>query len=616
MIIGTAGHIDHGKTSLVRALTGIETDRLPEEKRRGITIELGFAAIAIEGVGTVGIVDVPGHEGFIRAMLAGASGMDLALLVVAADEGVMPQTREHVAILGLLGVKKGVVALTKCDMADAEWIELVEADVRDLLAGSALDGAHIVRCSARTGEGLDGLRRALAAAARAVPARTAGDLFRMPIDRAFTVKGTGTVVTGTVWSGALAVDDTVLVLPAGTRARVRGIEAHGVAREATGSGMRAAVALGGVDRGSVAPHGSFLVKERDPWAPTTVLRADVALLAGAGTIGPRTRVRLHLGTADVGARLVAAGAPVAEGAMIPVRVALDSPLVTRSGDRFVIRRASPPATIGGGVVTDAIPGRRRVKPFPESGAGAARRLAWIAEAAAGHGVDGGALPVRLGVAPGSLQSLAESAGVEILGDCVVAAGVVETTASHILAAIAQYHKAQPLSMGAPLEALRDEPHAAAIVVSTAIQRLVASGRVVLDGAIAALAGWSPASSKDDEARLSRVALALREAGRQPPSVEELSARFGPDTHSLLKLLAARGDAVGVAADRYFDRGALDSVKREICSALAGGGELTTSELREKTGLTRKYIVPILEYLDSARVTARRGDVRILGDRGR
>ena len=258
MILGTAGHIDHGKTALVRALTGVDTDRLPEEKRRGITIELGFAPLELEGVGTLGVVDVPGHEGFVRTMLAGAAGVDLALLVVAADEGVMPQTREHLAILGALGIRGGVVALTKSDLVDDEMRALAAEDVDALLKGSALAGAPVVAVSARTGEGLDALRRALTAAAAAVPARDAGDAFRMPVDRVFSVKGTGTVATGTVWSGSVRRDDALRAFPGGATLRVRGVETHGHAAEEGRAGQRVAVALAGADRDALE-RGAVLV---------------------------------------------------------------------------------------------------------------------------------------------------------------------------------------------------------------------------------------------------------------------------------------------------------------------------------------------------------------------
>ncbi|MDE3171989.1 MAG: selenocysteine-specific translation elongation factor, partial [Gemmatimonadota bacterium] len=373
MIVGTAGHIDHGKTTLVRALTGVDTDRLPEEKRRGITIELGFAPLQLDGVGTVGVVDVPGHEAFVRTMLAGAAGIDVGLLVVAADDGVQPQTREHLAILRLLGVRGGVVALTKCDLADEEWIALVEEDVGALLRDTPFRDAPIVRVAPGNGPALDAVRDALARALRAVAARDPGDVFRLPVDRVFSVHGTGTVVTGTTWSGSLARDAQVRVLPSGTGARVRGIQNHGAPAERALPGQRTAVALAGVEVADVR-RGDVLVT--DPaWEPTLALRADATLLADAPrALGPRTAVRLHLGTAEVGARIAAAGGPFGPGQTRAVRIVLDAPLVARGGDRFVLRFASPLATIGGGVVTDAL-APRRARPFDAVDAPVAARLA-------------------------------------------------------------------------------------------------------------------------------------------------------------------------------------------------------------------------------------------------
>jgi selenocysteine-specific elongation factor len=376
VILGTAGHIDHGKTSLVRALTGVDTDRLPEEKRRGITIELGFAPLVLdepEFNGTLGVVDVPGHDAFVRTMLAGATGVDLALLVIAADEGVMPQTREHLAILTLLGVRGGAVALTKSDLVDTDWMALVDDDVRRLLAHSALDGAPIVPCSATTGAGLAELRRALAVAAAAVPARDAGDLTRMPLDRAFSMKGTGTVVTGTLWSGAIDRESTVRLFPSGRTARVRSLQSHGAAVERGFPGTRVAVALAGVDREEVA-HGGVLVSADDPWRESIVLRADVALLDDVKAPGVRTRLRLHLGTSEVGARLISASGGVGAGAIHPVRVALDHPVVARAGDRFVLRVTSPAMTIGG--ASSPIRSRRDVGPSHGGLWAQAMSIAW------------------------------------------------------------------------------------------------------------------------------------------------------------------------------------------------------------------------------------------------
>src|ERR1019366_5073022 len=452
VILGTAGHLDHGKTALVKALTGVDTDRLPEEKRRGITIELGFAPLALESPaysGTLGVVDVPGHEAFVRTMLAGATGVDLALLVVAADEGVMPQTREHLQILTLLGVRGGAVALTKSDLVDDDWMRLVEEDVRDLLRGSPLDTVSIVPCSAMTGQGLDALRTALAGAAGAVPARDAADLVRLPIDRAFSVRG-----TGTVGSGTLERDAIVRLFPPGRAARVRALESHGRQVDRVLAGSRVAVALAGVDRDEVA-RGAVLVAESDPWHPSAVLRADVALLDDAVPLGVRTRVRFHLGTTEVGARVVAAGGRVEPGAIVPVRVSLDEPVIARAGDRFVLRAASPSVTIGGGVVSDPRPPARRAKPWPETNARGAKRLGWVVAEGAGEGFALRDVPVRIGVTPRESASVvAEAVGVTRIGDRLYADALGATLRARLVEMVSSSHATHPLEPGLSLQHAR------------------------------------------------------------------------------------------------------------------------------------------------------------------
>ncbi|MDQ4080436.1 MAG: selenocysteine-specific translation elongation factor, partial [Gemmatimonadota bacterium] len=360
MILGTAGHVDHGKTALVRALTGVDTDRLEEEKRRGITIDLGFAPLRLADDLTLGVVDVPGHEAFVRNMVAGATGIDLALLVVAADEGVMPQTREHLNILRLLGVRGGVVALSKCDLVDAEWLELVQEDVRGALAGTPLADAPLVPTSVVSGDGIPAVRDAILRVATALPHRESDDLFRMPIDRVFTLKGTGTVVTGTVWSGALARDVMVRVLPQGHVVRVRGLQSHGAPVPTVSTGMRAAIALAGVEVGDLR-RGQVLVAD-EVWSPSAVLLGHVEMLPSARqAVGPRHRLRFHLGTADVGARVIAAGGSLRPGGRDAARIVLDEPVIARAGDRFVLRGETPVVTVGGGVIDDPAPLGRRAR---------------------------------------------------------------------------------------------------------------------------------------------------------------------------------------------------------------------------------------------------------------
>jgi selenocysteine-specific elongation factor len=612
VILGTAGHIDHGKTALVKALTGVDTDRLPEEKRRGITIELGFAPLALDGPafsGTLGVVDVPGHEAFVRTMLAGATGVDLALLVVAADEGVMPQTREHLQILTLLGVRGGAVALTKSDLVDDEWMRLVEEDVRDLLRGSGLDAVAIVPCSATTGNGLDALRIALADAAGAIPARDAADLARLPIDRAFSVKGTGTVVTGTLWSGTLERDAIVRLFPPGRTARVRALESHGRPVDRALPGSRVAVALAGVNREEVA-HGAVLVAEGDPWHPSAVLRADVALLDGAAPLGVRTRVRFHLGTADVGARVVAVGGRVEAGAIVPVRIALDEPVVARAGDRFVLRAASPPVTIGGGVVSDPNPPARRAKPWHEANARAPKRLGWVVAESGGDGFALRDLPVRIGVTPRESASVvAEAIGVTRIGDRLYPAAVGATLRARLVEMVNSSHAKHPLEPGLSLQHARSALKVSDELFDAVLGELVAARELIVQGSVVARAGWKPASGGANAERLDRLAEALEAAGPEPPSVSELTQRFGPETPALLRVLERSGRAVPVVADRYYSVGAVNALIAKLRTGTADGAPRTASQLKEVLGLTRKYLIPFLEYCDRADISVRAGDTR-------
>ena len=611
MILGTAGHIDHGKTSLVRALTGVDTDRLPEEKRRGITIELGFAPLALADpvfTGVLGVVDVPGHDAFVRTMLAGATGVDLALLVIAADEGVMPQTREHLAILTLLGVRGGAVALTKRDLVDADWLALVTDDVRNLLTGSALAAAAIVPCSATTGAGLSELRLALAAAAASVPQRNAADLARLPVDRAFTVKGTGTVVTGTLWSGAIAREATVRIFPGGATARVRSLESHGAPVDRGLPGTRVAAALAGVERERVS-HGAVLVSSDECWRESVVLRADVALLDGAPSLGVRSRVRFHLGTSEVGARLIAAGGRIGPGAIHPVRIALDAPVVARAGDRFVLRSASPAMTIGGGVVADPQPSGRRAKPWPGAAANEPLRLGWITAECGGDGLAVADIPVRLGVLPGEVAPLVSATkSVALLGDRVYDVAFRSRLRDRLTADVRAWHKANPLEAGLPLQQARSRLRAHDMLFDDLVRDLVRRAKLEVRGSVLARAGWK-AGSGADAAKVAELAMALKAGGVSPLSVDELADQFGKEAPALLRVLEREGRAVMVAPDRYYDPDALSSLIESLRVATSDGTPKTASQIREALGLSRKYLIPFLEYCDRTRISTRKGDVR-------
>jgi selenocysteine-specific elongation factor len=605
VILGTAGHIDHGKTTLVRALTGVDTDRLPEEKRRGITIDLGFAPLQLDGVGTVGVVDVPGHEAFVRTMVAGATGIDLALLVVAADEGVMPQTREHLAILSLLGVGTGVVALTKSDLVEADWLALVEEDVRAALAGSTLEGAPIVPVSATTGEGLDALREALGTTVRGIPARAADDVFRLPVDRAFTVKGTGTVVTGTVWSGMLERDSTVRLLPMDLPVRVRGLQAHGRAVDRVGAGDRAAIALAGVDLDQVG-RGAVLVQGA-AWRAARVLRADVALLDDAPrALGPRSRVRLHLGTSEVSARLVVAGGTLAPGGRASARVVVDEPLVARAGDRFVIRSASPASTMGGGVILDP-QAPARARPWSDVGLDAPSLLARIIAESGAHGVMSSELPIRLGVAPPRARQLAGESGAWRVGERLIGLDARDALSKEVVATLDAYHTEHPLEPGAPLQWLRSRLRGPDEVGSSLLTELAIAGAIVVQGGVVHAPGFAPRLSAPQEDLRARMVAALEAAGQEPPTLEELGEALRADPAaiaSIARLLARDGQLVAVEPARYYLAATLSTLLDRLRAGMSGGADYGPAELRDVLGFSRKFLIPFLEFTDRAGHTLR------------
>ena len=377
MIIGMAGHVDHGKSALVTALTGRPMDRLAEERRRGITIDLNFASLELAPGVVAGIIDVPGHEDFVRTMVAGASGIDAAILVVAADEGIMPQTREHLRVLEQLRVPAGVTVLTKADVVDPDWLELVKAEVKEWLAGSVVSFGEPMVTSAKTGEGVEALRARLGELALTSRMREVHDLFRMPVDRVFTVAGTGTVVTGTAISGSVAVGDEVVLQPSGREARVRSIESYGRSLERSMPGARTAVALSGVERDDIA-RGDVLVLAAEPWEATTRIDAEVTLATDATALADRSRVRVHHGTAEVMARLrLDTALQPGQGAVI--RLTLESPLLARGNDRLVLRSYSPMTVIGGGRILDPLPGSRRHAPAGLDSSDPAARLEALVE---------------------------------------------------------------------------------------------------------------------------------------------------------------------------------------------------------------------------------------------
>jgi selenocysteine-specific elongation factor len=601
VILGTAGHIDHGKTALVRALTGVDTDRLPEEKTRGITIELGFAPLPLDGIGTLGVVDVPGHEAFVRTMLAGATGVDLALVVVAADEGVMPQTTEHLAILTLLGVRHGVVALSKCDLVEPEWLRLVEEDVRAALEDTTLAGAPTVAVSARTGAGLDELRAAIAAAARSALHPTAGDdLFRMPVDRVFTLEGIGTVVTGTVWSGELE-RGAAWIHPPGRAVRVRDLQMHGHRVESVRRGMRAAVALADVSVGEVS-RGAVLVTSSE-WQPTQTLRAGISLLAGSEVqLTARTAVRLHIGSAEVGARVVRLSPGLA-------RVHLDAPTICRAGDRYVLRGGPGPTTIGGGTVLDPYAPRRARALHVADSAPQAMLGAFCREAGT-SGVDVASLPVRLGIAPSAVAGAIDDPSLALAGGRVYPGSVGAAVRERLFAAVEQAHRDNPLEPGLPLEQARAASGVAGALFDTVLGSVVRDGQLVVQGAIVHRPGWSPRLD-EPQARLARSMMHVFCSSAEPVTEPQVIRQFGPAAPPVLRQLERDGSVVRLGGSLVVPAATVAGLVDRLRAAMDPGRSYSPAELRDALGVSRRLLIPLLEYCDQVRVTERRGSERVL-----
>jgi selenocysteine-specific elongation factor len=647
VVIGTAGHIDHGKSALVRALTGIDPDRLKEEKERGITIDLGFAHVEIEAT-TFAFVDVPGHERFVKNMLAGASGIDAVLLVVAADESVMPQTREHFEICRLLGVPRGLVALTKADLVDEEMLELARLEVRELVAGSFLEQAPILAVSSRTGAGLDELRRALVALAHAVPGRPVEGAVRLPIDRAFSVKGFGTVVTGTLASGRLSLEADVVLLPAGRRVKVRGLQVHGRKQVEVVAGQRVAVNLGGIDVGEVA-RGDTLAAP-GTLEPTRRFDAVLELLPSARPLKHGARVRFHHGTSEVLGRVSVVGLrrpadPAAEGAPPDtieagreayVRIRLEQPATITRGDRFIIRAYSPPVTIGGGQVLDPHPPRGSIRtpaararferldpgrPGPDDEATRERALMTMIDERGAVGLSLREIVSRAGVWPDRAAQvasrLAERGAVVRAGDVLVAAPVAEELKARLVAELAAYHRAHPLEEGMPREEARARlcGRAEPALFDQLVQSLIEAGAVRGRDRLA-LSSHRLALSDADARACHLVEDLFRQAGLRPPDVSSVAALTGLPADQIeraVKVLLRQKALVRVET-LLFHRAALDALREDVArlkAAAAGEVRLDVGTFKDRYGITRKFAIPLLEYLDRERVTRRVGDTRVI-----
>lgn len=601
MIIGTAGHIDHGKSTLVTALTGRKMDRLAEERRRGITIDLNFAPLDLPGLPPAGLIDVPGHEDLIRTMVAGASGIDLVLLVIDLAEGPRPQTEEHLAILEQLRVPAGIPVFTKADTVESDWADLVVADVMTRLARSSVRFELPAIVSAQTGRGIDQLRSRLGDWIRAAKTRDDEDLFRMPIDRAFSVAGVGTVITGTTWSGRVELGQSVRLLPGDRVARLRSIESYGQERLQTEPSTRTALGLVGVDRTAVG-RGQVAVGADAGWIPTSRIDVAVDLLASAPTtIRSRSRVRVHLGTAEVLAR-VAPLAPIQPGGTGLARLVLETPIVARGGDRFVLRSYSPPATIGGGWVVDPTPepkstwpgGLDRTDPGPRLDALVARRRFGLSEAA---------IPFLLGTAPRDTARLAKRAKAARLAGRLVDLAAIADLEGAALGALTAFHRIHPDSPGLSTETLRQGLKAPEALAGALVDDLRSRGKLIEREGLAALPGFQ--GSQVAAEGVEQLIGLLQAARLEPPDTEELSRIMGlPHLAGLLKRAVEAGAIAAVERHRYFSTEALAEFRAAV-TADQVGAEIIPAVLRERLGgLSRKFIIPLLEWGDRQGLTYR------------
>lgn len=630
VIVGTAGHIDHGKSALVEALTGTHPDRLEEERRRGITIDLGFAFLDLGDV-RLGFVDVPGHERFVRNMLAGAGGIDVVLLVIAADEGVKPQTREHFDICRLLEIPRGVVALTKIDLVEPDMAALARLDVEEFLRGSFLEGAPIVGVSARSGAGLDDLRAALSRVAAQVPPKDARRYFRLPIDRAFAMKGFGTVVTGTLVSGQVKPEDEVELHPARRRIRVRGVQSGGQKVASASAGQRTALNLAGIELDEVTRGMALTTPGR--FTSTRQVDARITLLGSARPLKSGARVHFHQGTAHTIARVTLLGGArpeaLAPGGSAFAHLTLQDEVFLLPGDRFILRQFSPMITIGGGAVLQTVR-RGRVRD-PEAVSlllklahGNQEEIFLALVEAAPQGMSLETLIARTAwleeEAVAAAESLRGKGSVRILRrtEMFFASSVrVEACAARLREVVAQFHRSNPLASGIPKEDLRAraEGDAGPNIFQAALEQLVAASELLVSGEIVKRAGHSVQLNSEESRARQGIEDAFARSGLAAPALSEVFSKLGLDPkrgHGLLQLLLREGVLVKITEDLILHRNALAGLRETLTKRKRERGpRLTVPEFKDLAGVTRKYAIPLLEYLDRSGFTRREGDERVI-----
>jgi len=630
IILGTAGHIDHGKTTLIKAVTGIDTDRLKEEKLRGITIELGFASLDLPSGQHLGIVDVPGHEKFVKNMVAGATGIDMVAMVIAADEGVMPQTREHMEICSLLNVRHGLVVLTKIDLVDDEWLELVKEDIQGFVRGTFLENAPIIPVSAATRKGLDQFIQVLDDLSARIPERASTGLFRLPIDRVFSMKGFGTVITGTLASGSVRVGDAVMIYPSGVTSKVRGLQVHNQSVETAEAGMRTAINFQGIEKAAV--DRGEVVARPGTLRPSYMIDGRVHYLASnKRPLKNRAQIRFHTGTAEVLGNLVLLeSAELEPGKTGLVQFRLAAPVAVIKDDRFVIRSYSPVRTIGGGQVLNPLPKKHTGKK-PEmvrglkslSEAEPEQIVSYFIAEAGPEGISPDHLKIMTNLSTKPLDQILQ----KLLSTRVAVESDKEThTLIHrdVLSQLQEdtrryleiYHRANPLKSGMPKEELRSKfpAHLGPKLFNLLINRLIKEDVILQTEDTVRLKAHSVALGQDQSRIKEKIAETYRESGLTPPYFKELSKSLNMDSgqaKDVLMLLVAEGSIVKVKEELYFHAAAISALKDRLVDFIASHGEITTPQFKEMTQISRKYLIPLLEYFDARNITIRVGEVRKL-----
>ncbi len=626
VIVGTAGHIDHGKTSLVKALTGIDADRLEEEKRRGITIDIGFAHLELSApngeILRLGFVDVPGHERFVRNMLAGVGGIDLVVLVIAADEGIKPQTREHFDICRLLAVRRGITVLTKSDAVDAETLEVVRLEVEEFLRGSFLDPATspIVAASSLTGAGLDDVKAALAKVAAEATAKDSAALARLPIDRVFTMKGFGTVVTGTLVSGTIRKEEELQVFPTGKRVRVRGVQVHGSSSEKAIAGQRTALNLAGVTTEDLAR--GMMLAPGDTYRSTTRVDVLLSLLPSARPLKEGARVHFHAYTMETIAEARLYGArQLKPGDEQYAQLRLSAPTLLLPGDRFIVRQFSPVVTIGGGLVLDAAPLARK-QPRYDTAAFLAKLMAGSPQevletrvarrGAAGLAIDDAVR--EMNIRPGDALELAKQANLVLCSRVLIAPMGFAYAKKAVSQAVKTFHDANPLVPGISKEELRNQTGLGHEVFDYVLAALANGKQIELAGELVHLPGRGVVM-KDEEAESKKIIeQAFASAGLKVPSLREVLAGVKVDklrAQKIVTLLLRDRVLIKISDDLVFHQSALTDLRQKITALKSTTPKIDVARFKDMTGVSRKYAIPLLEYLDRERVTKRVGDERVI-----